>query len=333
MHLEGALSPSLLFTLASRNSIPLPSPQIDPSFLSTSALLERYDRFTSLDDFLHYYFIGMSCLIFAQDFEDLAWDYFQKARSQNVMHAEVFFDPQAHTARGVKYETVVEGFGQACRRAERELGMSTRMILCFLRHLPVDDANLTWRNSLRDLENGTLAGIGLDSSEKGFPPEAWRDIYTDAKMRGIQRTAHAGEEGPVEYIQQALSVCDVQRIDHGIKLADNVELMKEVAEREILVTMCPLSNLKLQCVQKLDQLPVRTFLKHGVRFSINSDDPAYFTSYIQDNYCAVQDAFDLQEDDWSRIGKAAVIGSWIDEPRKAQLLQMIDKAINDHHRQ
>lgn len=333
MHLEGALSPSLLFTLASRNNIPLPSPQTDPSFLSTSALLERYDQFTSLDDFLHYYFIGMSCLILAQDFEDLAWDYFQKARSQNVMHAEVFFDPQAHTSRGVKYETVVEGFGQACRRAERELGMSTRMILCFLRHLPVEDAKATWRDTLSDFENGTLAGIGLDSSEKDFPPERWRDIYTDAKVRGIRRTAHAGEEGPVEYIKQALKVCDVQRIDHGIKLADDVELMKEVAERQILVTMCPLSNMKLQCVQRLDQLPIRKFLDHGVRFSINSDDPAYFTSYIQDNYCAIQDAFDLREDDWSHIGKAAVVGSWIDEPRKAQLLQMIDRAINDHHGQ
>ncbi|MDI1487768.1 MAG: adenine deaminase [Ramalina farinacea] len=333
MHLEGALSPSLLFTLASRNNIPLPSPQTDPSFTSTSTLLERYDQFTSLDDFLHYYFIGMSCLVVAQDFEDLAWEYFKTARSQNVMHAEVFFDPQAHTARGIKYETVVEGFGKACRRAETELGMSTRMILCFLRHLPVEDAKATWEHTLGDFENGTLAGIGLDSSEKGFPPEEWRDIYADAKVRGIQRTAHAGEEGPVEYIKQALRVCDVQRIDHGIKLADDEELMKEVAERKILVTMCPLSNLKLQCVQKVDQLPVRKFLDHRVQFSINSDDPAYFTSYIQDNYCAVQDAFDLQADDWSYIGKAAVVGSWIDEPRKAQLLQMIDRAINDHHGQ
>ena len=330
MHLEGALSPSLLFTLASRNDISLPSPQIEPSFTSITSLLERYDRFTSLDDFLHYYFIGMSCLIHVQDFEDLAWDYFQRARSQGVVHAEVFFDPQAHTSRGVKYKTVVEGFGQACRRAERELGISTRLILCFLRHLPIQGAQAAWIEAMSDFENGKLAGIGLDSSENDFPPDRWKDIYQDAKGRGIRRTAHAGEEGPVEYIRQALRACDVQRIDHGIKLADDIELMKEVAEKQILVTMCPLSNMKLQCIQNLGQLPVREFLDHGVQFSINSDDPAYFTSYIQDNYCAVQDAFDLKEDDWSQIVKAAVIGSWCEESRKVELLQKIDEAIKKH---
>ena len=326
MHLEGALTPSLLFTLASRNQISLPPPSVDQSFASIATLLERYSRFTSLDDFLHYYFIGMSCLIHAQDFEDLAWQYFQKAKEHGVIHAEVFFDPQAHTSRGVKYEVVVEGFAKACERAERELDISTKLILCFLRHLPVSEASTTWNAAAGDFKSGKLGGIGLDSSEKGFPPGQWKGIYEEAKNDGIKRTAHAGEEGPVEYIREALRDCDVQRIDHGIKLADDVELMKEVAERNILVTMCPLSNLKLQCVKSVDELPIRKFLDAGVQFSINSDDPAYFTSYIQENYCAVQDSFDLNVDEWLKIVKAAVNGSWCDEGRKMTLLEKVDQA-------
>ena len=330
MHLEGALSPSLLFTLASRNKISLPSPSDDPAFASIESLLDRYNHFTSLDDFLHYYFIGMSCLIHPQDFDDLAWEYFQKAKEDGVMHTEVFFDPQAHTSRGVKYETVVEGFSKACRRAESSLDISTKLILCFLRHLPVHDAHTTWEEGLADLKGGRLGGIGLDSTEKGFPPGMWKDIYQEAKKHGIRRTAHAGEEGPVEYIREALKECDVQRIDHGVKLADDEGFMKEVAESRLLVTMCPLSNLKLRCVQSVAELPIRKFLDAGVQFSINSDDPAYFTSFIQENYCAVQEAFELNVDEWLRIAKAAVSGSWCDEERKAVLLGKVDEALKVH---
>ena len=327
MHLEGALTPSLLFTVASRNQISLPAPSNDPAFASVASLLERYNRFTSLDDFLHYYFIGMSCLIHAQDFEDVAWQYFQIAKENGVKHAEVFFDPQAHTSRGVKYEIVVEGFAKACERAQRELDISTKLILCFLRHLPVSEAITIWNGAAGDFKSGRLGGIGLDSSEKGFPPGQWKDIYQEARVGGIRRTAHAGEEGPVEYIREALRDCDVQRIDHGIKLADDAALMKEVAERKILVTMCPLSNLKLQCVKSVRELPIRKFLDAGVQFSINSDDPAYFTSYVQDNYCAVQDSFDLDIDEWVRIAMAAVNGSWCDEERKTILLRKVDDAL------
>ena len=327
MHLEGALEPTLLYTLAARNAIDLPPASDDPSFASAAALLDRYDRFTSLDDFLHYYFIGMSCLVRAEDFEDLAWSYFQRAKGDGVVHAEVFFDPQAHTSRGVGYETVVEGFGKACGRAERELGISTKLILCFLRHLPVYDAEATWRRARADFEAGNLAGIGLDSSEKGFPPARWKGIYHEAKGAGVRRTAHAGEEGPVEYIREALRECNVERIDHGIKLADDEDLMREVAARKILVTMCPLSNVKLQCVRGVGELPVRKFLEAGVRFSLNSDDPAYFTSYILDNYCAVQAAFDLSIEDWRSIAVAAVDGSWCDDGRKKALLSQVEEAV------
>ena len=327
MHLEGALSPALLFTLAARNGVALPSSTGDPSFASPGALLDRYTRFTSLDDFLRYYFIGMSVLIKAQDFEDLAWDYFTRAKVDGVLHAEVFFDPQAHTGRGVAYATVVDGFTRACTRAQRELGISTRLILCFLRHLPVRESEEMFTTAEVGLKNGTLAGIGLDSTELGNPPINWQAIYGKAKLLDIRRTAHAGEEGPVDYIRGAVKDLDVERIDHGIRLPDDEELMHEVAQRRITVTMCPLSNVRLQCAKSVSDLPVRKYLDTGVRFSINSDDPAYFGGYILDNYCAVQEAFNLTMKEWETIARGAVEGSWCDVSRKKSILKQIDEAI------
>ncbi|CAD6593492.1 MAG: adenine deaminase [Alectoria sarmentosa] len=327
MHLEGALSPSLLFTLAARNSITLPDPAIDAAFASPTSLLDRYTRFSSLDDFLHYYFIGMQCLIKEQDFEQLAWEYFLKAKSDGVVHAEVFFDPQAHTGRGITYETVVNGFTTACQRAERELELSTKLILCFLRHLPIEESKMTYAQARTDLETGRLAGLGLDSSENGFPPGAWKEIYETAKNKGIRRTAHAGEEGPVEYIREALSELDVERIDHGIRLAEDTSLMREVAQKRILVTMCPLSNVRLRCVKDVKELPIRTFLDSGVMFSINSDDPAYFGGYILDNYCAVQEAFNLTAREWEGIAKGAVECSWCNSGRKTHLLEQLNETM------
>ena len=256
MHLEGSLSPDLLFTLASRNEIALPA-SADSAFSSPETLLDRYTRFTSLDDFLNHYYIGMSCLIHEADFEQLAWDYFIRAKSDGVVHAEVFFDPQAHTGRGVEYETVVNGFEKACQRAEQELAITTKLIMCFVRHLPVEHTNGAYAQAESHLVSGRLAGIGLDSTEKGNPPRMWQQVYGKAKSQGIRRTAHAGEEGPVEYIREALTYLDIERVDHGIRLADDEELMREVAERKILITMCPLSNVRLRCVKEVGELPIR----------------------------------------------------------------------------
>lgn len=269
----------------------------------------------------------MKCLVKEQDFEQLAWEYFLKAKSDGVVHAEVFFDPQAHTARGITYETVVNGFTTACRRAERELELSTKLILCFLRHLPIEDSITTYAQASKDLESGRLAGLGLDSSEKGFPPGAWKEIYGIAKAKGIRRTAHAGEEGPVAYIKEALSELDVERIDHGIRLAEDTDLMREVADKKILVTLCPLSNVRLRCVKDIKELPIRTFLDNGVAFSINSDDPAYFGGYILNNYCAVQDAFNLTAREWEEISKSAVEGSWCSYSRKQHLLEQLNETM------
>lgn len=325
MHLEGSLSPTLLFTLAARNSIELPS--TDAAFTSPDALLERYTRFSSLDDFLQYYYIGMNCLIYEEDFEELAWEYFKRAKSDGVVHAEVFFDPQAHTGRGVKYETVVDGFERACQRADAELGVSTKLILCFLRHLPIPDSHTMFDQAHDHLVNGRLAGIGLDSNEMGNPPIKWKEVYMTAKEKGIKRTAHAGEEGPVEYIREALQELDIERIDHGIRLADDEVLMREVAERQILITVCPLSNVRLRCVKEVKELPIRTFLDNGIYFSINSDDPAYFGGYVLDNHCAVQEAFDLSVKDWYAISRASIQGSWCDDSRKETIMKQLDETV------
>ncbi|KAL8860742.1 MAG: hypothetical protein Q9178_002772 [Gyalolechia marmorata] len=332
MHLEGSLSPSLLFALAQRNNVSLPSSEDDPAFASPDALLERYAHFTSLDDFLHYYFIGMSTLVTARDFEELAWEYFKRASSDGVVHAEVFFDPQAHTGRGIKYEIVRDGFLRGCRKAEGALGMSSNLILCFLRHLPVSEAVATFGEAKSDLMTGVLAGIGLDSSEQGFPPSAWQIIYDEAKDLNIKRTAHAGEEGPVGYIREAVEKLGVERIDHGIRLAEDGDLMQEVAQKSIMVTLCPLSNLSLQCVKSVAELPIRKFLDMGVPFSINSDDPAYFGGYILDNYCAVQEAFSLTLQEWSSVATTSIVQSWCEESRKSAMLSELNKAIEAHTR-
>lgn len=242
----------------------------------------------------------------------------------------MFFDPQAHTTRGVRYETVVAGFRAACERAEGQLGMSVLLVMCFLRHLPVLESERMWEVAEGDLRSGVLAGVGLDSSERGFPPGGWKEIFGRARRAGVRRTAHAGEEGPVEYIREALRELDVERVDHGIRLAEDEVLMREVAERRVLVTVCPLSNVRLRCVKSVGELPIRKFLDAGVAFSINSDDPAYFGGYILDNYCAVQEAFDLREMEWQGIAMAALDGSWCGEERKMVVRESIERVVMAH---
>jgi len=331
IHLEGALSPEVLFTLAKRNSITLP--ENDAAFTSPEGLLARYRKFTSLDDFLHYYYIGMSVLIHASDFEALAWDYFTHASSDGVHHAEVFFDPQAHLSRGISYTTVLDGFSAARRRAEAELGITTELICCFMRHLPVPDALATFGHEevQRSYTEGHVRGIGLDSSEKGFPPHLFEEMYARAGELGLRRTAHAGEEGPAEFIASALDTLGVERIDHGIKLIHDEELLKKVAAQGTMLTACPMSNVVLRCVDHISEVPIRKFLDAGVNFSINSDDPAYFGGYILDNYCAVHDAFELNPKDWEKICRASILGSWCEEKRKEQLLSRLDSVMKEWH--
>lgn len=329
IHLEGALAPSLLFQLASRNEIILPPD--DDAFKSRDALLARYKRFLSLDDFLHYYYIGMSVLIHEDDFEALAWDYFRHASSDGVHHAEVFFDPQAHISRGISYSTILNGFNAARSRAQCELGITTELICCFLRHLPASKCLAVFEQDdiQASFANGAIKGIGLDSSELGFPPHLFKDMYEKAAKQGLRRTAHAGEEGPADFITNALEALGVERIDHGIRLADDDELMGRVAANGTMLTVCPLSNVVLKCVGSLEELPIRMFLDAGIKFSINSDDPAYFGGYVLDNYCAVHEAFDLDIGDWERICRSSIKGSWCNTKRKAEMIATLEALVSE----
>ncbi|KAK8129854.1 adenosine deaminase [Apiospora kogelbergensis] len=335
MHIEGSLEPELLFELAAKNGIALPAPSAgeggDPAYASIDALRKRYEAFTGLDDFLGYYYIAMSALVDAADFERLGLAYFRKAAAQNVRHAEVFFDPQAHSVRGVKLSTVVEGIQAARERAERELGITSVLIMCVLRHLPPAEGVALFEEA-RDAGyfSGMLGGIGLDSSEKPFPPALWTELYGAAKAAGVRRTAHAGEEGPAQYIVDSLDMLDAQRIDHGLRsvLAGDERvteaLLERLVEQKIMLTLCPLSNVRLRCLESVRDFPLRKLLDRGVRFSINSDDPAYFGGYILENYCALQDAFGLSVREWESIAKGAVMGSWCSDRRKAEIFMEIE---------
>lgn len=331
LHLEGALSPSLLFSLAARNSITLPTTSL-PAFASFSALKARYANFSDLDDFLQHYYVGMSVLLKSEDFEQLAWEYFVRAGEDGVRHAEVFVDPQAHTSRGVDLSTVLEGIGRARRRAEQELGISTLLIACFLRHLPESDALETWEGLRPYVAKGEIVGVGLDSSEKGFPPEGFARVFEKAGEAGARKTAHAGEECGVESVRGALDSLGVERVDHGRACGGDEDMMRELRERVVLVTMCPLSNLMLKGVKSIGEMPVRKFLKHGVRFSVNSDDPSYFGGYVAENYCRVQEAFELSVEEWVWICGGSIEGSWCGEKRKEELRKMLGKAVENFKR-
>ncbi|KAK1964854.1 adenosine deaminase [Colletotrichum sublineola] len=331
IHIEGSLGPELLFQLAAQNGIPLPVDR-DPAFASVESLYQRYRNFTSLDDFLQYYFIGFSVLLTAADFEELGYAYFAKAHSQNVRHAEVFFDPQAHTSRGVAYETVIEGLRRARRRAEADFMMTVEYIVCLLRHCPVEDGMRMFVEAREagHFQDGTIAGLGMSSSEAPYPPGMFAAVYDAAREAGVRRTAHVGEEGPAGYVVSAIDDLGVERVDHGRRSAEDEALMARLAANRTLLSLCPVSNVVLRGVRDMREMPIRTFLDRGVRFSINSDDPAYFGGYILENYCAVQEAFGLSVDEWRVIATGAVEGSWCSEERKRELVAEIEGVVARH---
>lgn len=329
IHLEGALTPELLFGLAKKNNISLPTD--DEAFASPAALTARYRNFASLNDFLHYYYIGMSVLITAEDFEALAMDYFRHASDDGVWHADVFFDPQAHISRGVSYDTILAGFSAARTKAESQFGVSSELVCCFLRHLPVPECVQTFKQEdiQASFRSGAVKGIGLDSSEFGFPPELFEEIYTGAGAMGMRLTAHAGEEAPPAYIQSALDVLKVERIDHGRRLPEDPALLARIAKEGKLLTLCPISNVFLRGVSSVSELPIREFLAAGVQFSLNSDDPAYFgNNYILDNYRAVQEAFGLNVDEWESICRASIRGSWCSDQRKDEMAAKLREVLD-----
>jgi len=274
IHIEGSLEPELIFELAQRNGVTLAYPSVE-------ALRAAY-AFTDLQSFLDVYYAGASVLLTAQDFHDMAWAYFQRAAADNVVHAELFFDPQTHTERGVAMATVVQGLARACARAQGELGISSQLILCFLRHLSEDEAFATLEAALPFREH--FVGVGLDSSERGHPPEKFARVFARARALGLKPVAHAGEEGPPAYIESALDVLQVQRIDHGVRCTESPALVARLAAMRMPLTVCPLSNVKLCVFEDLSQHNLKALLEAGLCATVNSDDPAYFGGYINDNF-------------------------------------------------
>lgn len=317
LHIEGTLEPLLLFELAKRNKIDLPS-----SFPPTvEACNERYNNFADLQDFLDHYYVGMSVLVTEDDFHDLAYEYLSRAKNDGCLHSEIFFDPQGHVERGISIDTVVSGLHRACQDAETNLGTSSKLTMCLLRHLPAASGLETIDSAHKYYEQGIIHGLGLDSAEKPFPPHLFEDCYKTLKERfpEVNLTAHAGEEGDHKRVTDTLDLLKVTRIDHGVNAHQSEEVMDHLAKNSIMLSMCPLSNVKLQVVKHVLELPIRTFFDKGIPFSLNSDDPAYFGGYILDNYLAVHSAFGFSPQEWVQIALNGINGSWCDEARKEQL--------------
>jgi adenosine deaminase len=317
IHIEGSLEPELMFALARRNGIRLPYESVD-------ALRQAY-RFRNLQDFLDIYYQGMSVLITEQDFYDLAWAYLQRARADNVRHVEMFFDPQGHTARGIAFATVVDGLNRAIADAGRELGVEASLIMCFLRHLDEADAQKTLDSALSFRDR--IVGVGLDSSEAGNPPSKFRHVFARARDAGLFVTAHAGEEGPPSYVWEALDVLGVGRIDHGNRSLEDAALVGRLARERMALTVCPLSNLRLRVIDDLAHHPLRRMMDKGLVVTVNSDDPAYFGGYVNDNYRAVTDALALTRDEIAAIVRNGIQASLMTAPAKAAVLAEIDRVL------
>ncbi|PVH15975.1 adenosine deaminase [Candidozyma duobushaemuli] len=322
LHIEGTLEPALLFALAARNNIELPEwfPQ------TVEACNKRYSEFADLQDFLNHYYVGMGVLIHEEDFYDLAMAYFEHAHRDGCLHSEVFFDPQGHVERGISVDKVVNGLHRACKDAAAKFGTTQMLIMCLLRHLPSSSGMETLASAEKYYESGVISGLGLDSAEKPFPPELFEECYTSLKEKfpEVRLTAHAGEEGDHTYVTKALDVLKVSRVDHGVNSKQSEALMDRLVKNDTLLTMCPLSNVKLQVVKDVDELPYREFFDKGISFSINSDDPAYFGGYILDNYVAVQTRFGFSVKEWCTIVLNGINGSWCGEKRKQELREILD---------
>jgi adenosine deaminase len=314
LHIEGTLEPELMFALAQRNNVQLP-------FASVEAVRDAY-QFSNLQSFLDIYYQGAQVLIQEQDFYDLTWAYLQRVAVQNVRHVEIFFDPQTHTDRGIAFSTVINGITSALCDAEKTLHISSRLILCFLRHLSEESAMQTLEQALPFKDR--IVAVGLDSSEMGHPPEKFERVFQRALAAGFKTVAHAGEEGPPGYIWQALDLLKVSRIDHGVRCLEAPGLVKRLVDEQIPLTVCPLSNVKLKVFPELAQHNLKEMLDSGLCVTVNSDDPAYFGGYMTENYLAIQQALDLNQIDLSQLAKNAVEASFLDETSKKGLLKELN---------
>lgn len=320
LHIEGTLEPELAFHLAQRNHVTLP-------YASVEALRAAY-QFQDLQSFLDIYYAGASVLKREQDFYDLTWAYLERAKADNVVHAEIFFDPQTHTARGVSFATVVAGITAALDEAEHRLGVGSRLIMCFLRHLSEAEAFATVDVAMPFSKR--IVAAGLDSSERGHPPSKFERVFARCRELGWRIVAHAGEEGPAAYIVEALDLLKAERIDHGVRCVEDPALVERLAREQVPLTVCPLSNVKLRVFPDLQHHNLRELLAAGLRVSVNSDDPAYFGGYVNDNFIAAQRALNLTRDELLQLAKNSFLAAFIGENQKRRFCAALDAYATSH---
>lgn len=313
VHIEGTFEPELMFAIAQRNHIDIP-------YQSVEEVKQAYN-FHNLQSFLDIYYAGAKVLVHEQDFYDLAWAYFEKCAADHVVHTEMFFDPQTHTERGVAFEIVLNGLKRACDDAQAQLGISSHLIMCFLRHLSEESAFETLEQALPYKEH--IIGVGLDSSELGHPPSKFERVFAKAREAGFLVVAHAGEEGPAEYVWEALDLLKVNRIDHGVRSEEDPKLMARLIQEKMPLTVCPLSNLKLCVVDDMQQHNIRRLLQQGVHVTVNSDDPSYFGGYMNDNFIAIYEALDLTVSELKQLAINSFEASFISDAEKTKWINVI----------
>ena len=314
IHIEGTLEPELMFELAKKNNIDLPYNTIED--------VKKAYSFANLQDFLDIYYQGSSVLIDESDFYQLMMAYLEKANSDTIKRAEIFFDPQTHTDRGVAFETVVKGFDRAIKEMQAKTGISCDLIMCFLRHLGGKEALKTMQNALPYKQY--FFAVGMDSSELGFLPELFVDAYDLARENNLHLVAHAGEEGGPCYIEQALDLLHIERIDHGVRIVEDEALLQRVIDKRTPLTMCPLSNLKLCIVDDLKDHPIKKLLDMGCCVTVNSDDPSYFGGYLTENYIQIAQALNLSKDDIYQLAKNSFEASFISDEEKNRYYNMLE---------
>ncbi|WOE33087.1 MULTISPECIES: adenosine deaminase [unclassified Acinetobacter] len=313
VHIEGTFEPELMFAIAQRNKITIPYRSVDE--------IKQAYNFHNLQSFLDIYYAGAQVLIYEQDFYDLAWAYFEKCAADHVVHTELFFDPQTHTVRGIAFATILNGLQRACHDAKEKLGITSHLIMCFLRHLSEEDAFKTLQQALPYKDH--IIAVGLDSSELGHPPIKFERVFQQAREAGFLTVAHAGEEGPAEYVWQALDRLHVNRIDHGVRSEEDPALIQRLIADKMPLTVCPLSNLKLCVVDDLTQHNIRRLLQQGVHVTVNSDDPSYFGGYMNDNFIAITEALDLSVDEIKMLAIHSFEAAFIPEQVKQHYIDHI----------
>ncbi len=314
LHIEGSLEPEQMLQFAERNGVSLP-------YETATQIREAYE-FNNLQEFLDIYYLGMSVLQKEEDFYDLTRAYLNKAKADKVRHVEIFFDPQGHTERGIAFELVIEGILGALKDAEAEDDISFGLIMCFLRHLSEEEAIKTLEQAEPYLDR--LLGVGLDSSEVGHPPSKFKNVFEMARQKGLKIVAHAGEEGPPEYIREALDLLKIDRLDHGNRSLEDEALVERLVKEEMTLTVCPLSNLKLCVVPSLEEHPLKTMLDKGLKATINADDPSYFGGYVNDNFIQTAEAINLDRDHLATLARNSITGAFMSDVRRSVLLGELD---------